>query len=181
MWVYTFYIFWTHFCLLKSLFSNFRIITAIVSGVLIFAIFMGVRLLLNESPHDKKTTKWLLHQAKTQISLGICPVWSKSSLSAWRTLSPQLPIEHTPKTDQTGRMPRLIWVFAGRTTHFVGFVMRWLKWVGKRNGKHCRPASDCSLIWCSLIWVSTVCSDLSVPKLTVKIGTPKKLQLLSWN
>ena len=23
-------------------------------------------------------------------------------------------------------MPRLIWVFAGRTCHFVGFVMRWL-------------------------------------------------------
>ena len=27
---------------------------------------------------------------------------------------------------QTGRMPRLIWVFAGRTNHFVGFVMPWL-------------------------------------------------------
>ena len=30
------------------------------------------------------------------------------------------------KTDQTERMPRLIWVFAGRTGHFVGFVMLWL-------------------------------------------------------
>ena len=30
-------------------------------------------------------------------------------------------------TDQTGRMPRLIWVFTGRTGHFVGFVLRWLK------------------------------------------------------
>ena len=29
-------------------------------------------------------------------------------------------------SDQTGRMPRLIWVFAGRTDHFVGFVMPWL-------------------------------------------------------
>ena len=28
--------------------------------------------------------------------------------------------------DQTGRMLRLIWVFAGRTVHFVGFVMLWL-------------------------------------------------------
>ena len=27
-------------------------------------------------------------------------------------------------SDQTGRMPRLIRVFAGRTCHFVGFVMR---------------------------------------------------------
>ena len=29
-------------------------------------------------------------------------------------------------SDQTGRMPRLIKVFAGRTDHFVGFVMPWL-------------------------------------------------------
>ena len=33
----------------------------------------------------------------------------------------------TAKTDQTGWMPRLIWVFAGRTGYFVGFVMRQLK------------------------------------------------------
>ena len=33
----------------------------------------------------------------------------------------------TAKTDQTGRMPRLIRVFAGRTGHFVGFVMLSLK------------------------------------------------------
>ena len=33
-------------------------------------------------------------------------------------------------SDQTGRMPRLIGVFAGCTCHFVGFVMRWLKSLG---------------------------------------------------
>ena len=27
-------------------------------------------------------------------------------------------------SDQTGRMTRLTWVFAGRTDHLVGFVMR---------------------------------------------------------
>ena len=32
----------------------------------------------------------------------------------------------TAKTVQSGRMPRLIWVFAGRTDHFVGFVVFWL-------------------------------------------------------
>ena len=32
-------------------------------------------------------------------------------------------------SDQTGRMPRLNSVFAGRTYHFVGFVMRWLDYV----------------------------------------------------
>ena len=32
-------------------------------------------------------------------------------------------------SDQTGRMLRLIRVFAGRTCHFVGFVMRWLSYM----------------------------------------------------
>ena len=31
-------------------------------------------------------------------------------------------------SDQTGRMPRLIWVFAGRTSYFVGFVVLRLKY-----------------------------------------------------
>ena len=31
---------------------------------------------------------------------------------------------HSEASDQTGRMPRLICVFAGRKGHFVGFVMR---------------------------------------------------------
>ena len=37
--------------------------------------------------------------------------------------------------DQTGRMPRLIWVFAGRACHFVGFVMWRLKywWKGHQT------------------------------------------------
>ena len=36
-----------------------------------------------EPPHDK-TNNVAMRPAKTQISLGICPVWSESSLSAWR-------------------------------------------------------------------------------------------------
>ena len=34
----------------------------------------------------------------------------------------------TVKTDQTGRMPRLIWVFAVRSYHFVDLVVRRLKY-----------------------------------------------------
>ena len=72
-----------------------------------------------------KPTKWQVHQAKTQISLGIRPVWSESLLSTWRKLgSLTTHWAHSKDSDQTGRMPRLIWVFAGRTCHFVGFVMR---------------------------------------------------------
>ena len=42
--------------------------------------------------------------------------WSKSSLSAWRKLgSLATHWAHSEDSDQTGWMPRLIWVFAGRT------------------------------------------------------------------
>ena len=52
------------------------------------------------------------------------------SLSAWRKLGPLATHwAHSEDSDQTGWMPRLIWVFAGRTCHFVGFVTRWLKFI----------------------------------------------------
>ena len=35
---------------------------------------------------------------------------------------------HSENSDQTRRMSRLIWVFAGRTGHCVGFVVWWLKY-----------------------------------------------------
>ena len=41
----------------------------------------------NEMSHlMTKPTKWHVRPAKTQISLGIHPVWSESSLSTWRKL-----------------------------------------------------------------------------------------------
>ena len=68
-----------------------------------------------EPPHDK-TNKVVVRLAKTQISLGNHPVWSESSLSAWRNLeSLATQWAHSEDSDQTGRMPRLIWAFAGRT------------------------------------------------------------------
>ena len=81
-----------------------------------------------------KPTKWHLRPAKTQISLGIRPVWSDYSLCAqWVVKDPRFFHADSEDSDQTGRMPRLIWVFAGRTCHFVGFVMRWLKWLCNNN------------------------------------------------
>ena len=77
-----------------------------------------------EPPHDK-TNKMTVCPAKTQISLGICPVWSESSLcTQWVAKDPSFLYADSKDSDQTGRMPRLIWVFAGRKCHFVGFVMR---------------------------------------------------------
>ena len=53
----------------------------------------------------------------------------QSLLPTWRKLgSLATHWVHTKDSDQTGWMPRLIWVFAGCTSHFVGFVVRWLIW-----------------------------------------------------
>ena len=71
---------------------------------------------MRNKPRHDKANKVRVRPAKTQISLGIRPVWSESSLSAWRNLgSLATHWEHSEDSDQTGRMPRLIWVFAGRT------------------------------------------------------------------
>ena len=60
--------------------------------------------------------------------MGICSVWSESSLCAqWVAKDPILLPADREASDQTGRMPSLIWVFAGRTCLFVGFVMRHFK------------------------------------------------------
>ena len=53
-----------------------------------------------EPPHDK-TNNVITRPAKTQISLGFSFLHANSEDS-----------------DQTGRMPRLIWFFTGRTCHF---------------------------------------------------------------
>ena len=65
-----------------------------------------------EPPHNK-TNKMTMCLVKTLISLGIFSVWSVFAV-------------HWMGRTQAFFMPRLIWVFAGGTCHFVGFVMRWL-------------------------------------------------------
>ena len=67
-------------------------------------------------PWHDKTNNMAVRQAQTQISLGIRPDWSESSLSAWKNLgSSATHWAQSEDSDQTGRLPRLIWVFAGRT------------------------------------------------------------------
>ena len=63
---------------------------------------------LYEPQHDK-TNKMSVRPAKTQISLGIRPVCSESSLCAqWVAKDPSFLHAHSEDSDQTGRMPRLI-------------------------------------------------------------------------
>ena len=67
-------------------------------------------------PRHAKSSKMAVNPARTQISLGIRPVWSEFSLCA-RCVAKNPSFLHADSkdSDQTGRMPRLIWVFAGRT------------------------------------------------------------------
>ena len=77
-----------------------------------------------------KLTKYHVRPAKTQISLGIHPHWSESSLSAWRKLGSLATYwVHSEDFDQTERMSWLIWVFAGRTCHFVMYCKKMLHWL----------------------------------------------------
>ena len=70
-----------------------------------------------------------MRPVKTQISLDTRPVLSESLLcTQWVAKDPNFLHADSEDFDQTGRMPRLIRVFAGRTCHFVGFVMRWLQY-----------------------------------------------------
>ena len=66
--------------------------------------------------HDMTNNKMTVRPAKTQISLGIRPVWSESLLCAqWVAKDSSFLHADSEDSDQTGRMLRLIWVFAGRT------------------------------------------------------------------
>ena len=106
------------------------------------------------SHHTTKPTKWPVRPAKTQISLGIRPVWSESLLSAWRKLgSLATHWAHSEDSDQTGRMPRLIWVFAGCTCHFVGFVTMQL--IFQSTGPCAFGTSEMKM--CSEDWFASPC------------------------
>ena len=62
--------------------------------------------------------------AKRKISLGTSPVWSESLLCIhWVAKDRSWLNAEREDSDQTGRMPRLIWVFAWRTSRIIGFVV----------------------------------------------------------
>ena len=85
--------------------------------------------------HNGLVTTFEPRHDKTNIR----PVWSESSLSAWRNLwSLATHWAHCEDSDQTGRMPRLIWVFVGRTLillvcHAVAHFSTLLRGAGGRR------------------------------------------------
>ena len=80
------------------------------------------------SKKQKWATSWQNQQNGLCAQRRLRSAWAsaqsdfESSLSAWRMLgSLATHWVHSEDSDQTGQTPRLIWVFAGRPCHFVGF------------------------------------------------------------
>ena len=97
-----------------------------------------------------KPTKWHVRPAKTQISLSIRPVWSESSLcTQWVVKRPMFLHADSEDSDQTGQMPRLIWVFAGYTCHFAGFAVRRLEcsWLSNSLGNCFTVFTSEVIVW----------------------------------
>ena len=92
----------------------------------ILDLHQKVDLVQYELPYDE-TNNVVVRPANTQISLGIRPVWSESSLSAWRKLG-SLATHWAHSKDSESDWedaradPSLRWAH----THFVGFVTKQL-------------------------------------------------------
>ena len=130
-----------------------------------------------------KPTKWHVRPAKTQISLGIHPVWSASSQCAqWVAEDPVFLHADSEGADQTGRMPRLIWIFAGRTDHFVGFVMRWLVCLSKHYNKQITTL-DCSssLLTLSVLVANSRSGSIFFPQEHMRTCFPSLSPILQYS
>ena len=72
----------------------------------------------------KKTTKWVCAQRRLRSAWGIRPVWLESLLYAqWVAKDPNFLHADNEDSDQTGRMPRLIWDFIGHTA--ILLILSW--------------------------------------------------------
>ena len=91
-----------------------------------------------EPPHDK-TNKITVRPSKTQISLDISPVWSESSLSAWKKLT--CLATHWAHSEDWSDWANAQADLSLRWEHsdFVGFVMRWLIYLTIWQGFFCQP------------------------------------------
>ena len=74
-----------------------------------------------------KPTKWLCAQRRLRSAWASVQSDQSSLCGKWVAKDPSFLHVDSDDSDQTGRMPKLIWVFTGCTCYFVGFVVRRLK------------------------------------------------------
>ena len=89
---------------------------------------------LAPSRHDWKIVDWDIkpQHKQTNKMTKLRSAWASaqpdksSQWAQWVAKDSMLLHTDNKDSDQTGQMPRVIWVFVGHTCHFVGFVMQWL-------------------------------------------------------
>ena len=97
--------------------------TSSKTTLLVYHVIINGHTKRKYEPRHDKTNKMSVRPAKTQISLGIRPVWSESSLSAWRKLGSLA--THKAQSEDWSHCAdaqadlSLRWAHS----HFVGFVM----------------------------------------------------------
>ena len=95
-----------------------------------------------------KPTKWPMHQAKTQISLGICPVWSVFAVLMKKPWALNNLLSAQWRLIRLGGR-----VFAGCTGHSVGFVVMRLS-CQRNEPEHNKTYK---ITWCS-VWSTSFLS-----------------------
>ena len=68
---------------------------------------------------NKMASQWRLRSTWASVQYDQSLLWAQYVANDLGFLH-----AHSEDSDQTGRMPSLIWVFAGHTCHFVGFFVR---------------------------------------------------------
>ena len=105
--------------------------------------------------HHQNNCAWQNQQndtcsEQTQISLNICSVWYKKSLTCTQSVAkdPMLLHADSEDSDQTRvrRMSRLMWVFSD---HFVGFVVLRFNY---KTTKACECVVKLDQMWHNGIW-----------------------------
>ena len=74
-----------------------------------------------------KPIKWHVRPQRLRSAWASAQSDQSSLYAQWAAKDPRFLHANSEASDQTGWMPRLIRVLAGRTGHFVGFVMWQLK------------------------------------------------------
>ena len=87
-----------------------------------FNLKLGSSVKMEQPPHDK-TNKMTCAQQKLRSAWASTQSDQSLLCTQWVAKDPRFLHADSEDSDQTGRMPKLIWVFAGCTCHFVGFVM----------------------------------------------------------
>ena len=118
-----------------------------------------------------------MHPAKTQISLGIRPVWSVFAVSMKKAWTLSYPLNAQPRLMRLGGCPgwsvpsldpsSLIWVFAGRTATLL---------VLSRGGSNVNTLCNIHIIYrCSCCHRINWCRQSSLPTVTVPDGDGPRL------